>query len=454
MAKTAREIEQEFLDAFSSNMSNPENMDRLGVGYKAFKDAQRAVSLDGDLKVFNPNSPYGVMWDSSTDKIYTVGHSIPVIQEQMKRCVCNGNPAHGGKVMYYLDSEDSSKKEDGSDATSDINGSSGYQVFVEIPKFYQKRVTVGSQMSFEIALLPFEGCETHPIFRRHGWSNTGDGTDAVNEVSFDYVSAFEGCLYDASNSTFVDGNGSSDNTANLDLANDKLRSVVGFKPYTGITRSEARTLIANGGGKLLNFHQIDMIKLLYITEYKTFNSQSAIGGYTEFTSGASYDAGVVETGATISLGNKTGSITSTASSHGATNTATRVIANSYRGIENFFGHLWDLVDGMNVQNNKPYIIKTVDRPFQDDLFSGDYVGLTDLVMPSINGWQSTLHNVGFLPKSIGANSQSKVTDYYWQSTGNRLPIHGGTLYNGSRAGVFTLSCDWDSGSSGWAVCGR
>ena len=149
---------------------------------------------------------------------------------------------------------------------------------------------------------------------------------------------------------------------------------------------------------------------------------------------------MVSTGITLSLGNNSGSITGVASDNGGVDTTVRVISMSYRGIENLFGHLWQFVDGVNINNQKPYIIDTVDSTFIDSTFTGNYIQARDsdnnlVQMPSTSGYQSQVYNGTFLPKSVYGSSDGIIGDYYYQSSGDRVFRSGGYLADGRRAGA-------------------
>jgi len=130
---------------------------------------------------------------------------------------------------------------------------------------------------------------------------------------------------------------------------------------------------------------------------------------------------------------------------------------SYRGIENFFGHIWKWLDGINTNNNRSYICNNAGNLADDT--SSNY---TDIGINNINsdGYQATLLNIsrGFLPASIGADSGTKITDYYYQSTGWRVAVSGGVSNYGLRDGFFYLGLNAGSGSSysglGFRVCFR
>lgn len=73
------------------------------------------------------------------------------VQSLMRRCVVNDS----GVVLYYLDENDFTKKEDGSAA--DLSGAVG-QVMVEVPEHYRKTSLNAAQgyMDTEISLYPYE----------------------------------------------------------------------------------------------------------------------------------------------------------------------------------------------------------------------------------------------------------------------------------------------------------
>jgi hypothetical protein len=109
------------------------------LGTMAYQDSDNVVvgnlTVSGDLIVKGEISSGSFTWDSATSSPAAVnGESrvITSIHEGMRRCILNDS----GKVVYYLDENDSTKKADGTSAN--IDGTDG-QVMVEIPKFYTRR---------------------------------------------------------------------------------------------------------------------------------------------------------------------------------------------------------------------------------------------------------------------------------------------------------------------------
>lgn len=227
-----------------------------------------------------------------------------------------------------------------------------------------------------------------------------------------------------------------DNTA---TTGDKLASVAGVKPISGwktsLTLPQARTLAHNRGAgwEVIDFLTASALQLLYLIEYATFDSQTTLGnGVLSVTDDGATNMGVY-TGQTSALGNASGSAT------GQTHYQTGQAANevSYRGVESFFGNLWEWTDGINIKADRnPWI---ADHDFASDLFAHPYVD-SGLTLCATSGYVTDLatdadNDYGFLASSVSA-SNIKVKDYYYQTTGNRAALRGGAWPYGSISGAF------------------
>lgn len=442
---------------------------------------------------------YGVSWDESkavggytrTGSLagfptgYSPSEALIPIQTAMRRCVMNDS----GVVQYYLNPTDSTKKAGGAVA-SVLTGADG-QVLVEIPKFYHRYSYSGTTHTHDISLYPLTGFTVHNMFVKNGV-----------EVDYRYIGAYEGVLYDTSESKFVNGlylpssasykisfldNGASDDTitsdsnthafTNLEAGVDKivvsgstvndgtyaiksvtdtvitletgtltgtqandeciiqvqrdwtastgdvLGSVSGKAPMTYGTRAEFRAAADNRGTgwRQMDFDLASGIQLLYLIEYADWNSQSMIGnGLTDWAAGwpAWSNYNPIET-----TGNSNSDGNATANTSGGDATAGSYM--SYRGIENFFGHLWKWVDGINVNSNVPYVSNT-DTDFADDTTT-DYTTL-GVTLAAANEYVKTLEQIGrgFLAASaVGGSSSTYVTDYYYQAANWRVALLGG-----------------------------
>ena len=425
----------------------------------ALTDTAKVVTpagLGGVIANMALMNAYGTRWDTTasspvlTKGIVAAGVFIPFdytgfpIQEQMRRCVLNSIK----ELQYFTGADDSTKKADGTAAN--IDGTDG-QVHVQVPKFEYLQTVDGNYRYDLVGTGTFylTKSDTSVVFSSiHPWFWEG-GSLADHK----YIGAFEGVLYDDTSSAYVDGTGSS-----LYASGDKIHSISGYIPMTYISRPELRA----GCTVDAAFHQQGYwsdhaILLLYITEFATWNSQIAIPGYTE---GTPWDlAKRCKTGITATLGNQSGSVTygdadvSLRCSYDWSGTPTIVVANSFRGIENFYGHIWKWVDGVKFEfvgdplSAANIYVSNNPADWDDDENSTDYTDL-GVDLPLASGYQSALHPGTFLPSSVsGGGSDTYITDYYYVgSAGWRALVSGGHLYDGGRAGVARRNAD-NAGSS-------
>ena len=110
---------------------------------------------------------------------------------------------------------------------------------------------------------------------------------------------------------------------------------------------------------------------------------------------------------------------------------------SYRGIENFYGHLWEWVDGININDHVPYVCND-DTHFADDTTT-NYTSL-GVTLADSDGWQKTLAQIarGFLPAGVGGSSSTYITDYYNSDTGWQVARLGNCANNGGTGGIACL----------------
>lgn len=347
------------------------------------KSVGHGVSETSDPVTFTTmlefSRPYGLTWDSTqaTGGYTRTGNSYyTAIQSRMKRCLLLPD----GTVNYYLDPTDSTKKEDGT--ASVLTGADG-EVMVEIPKFYIKRTTVGTNKTVEISEKPETGFTLHPAFIKAGI-----------EVDCRYYGA-----YQASQS------------------GTKLESRSGTSPKTSITIAQARTAAkaVGAGWHQLDWYLLDAVKTLLHIEIGTFDSQAILGiGGSAATSGGSN-----------SLGNGS-------SAFGQTDWM------SYRGIENFYGNKYAFVDGINVQVKTPFVNGN-HTTFATDVFTGDYVS-TGITMPASGYIRDMAYSdYGFIPtSSTGGSDSTYIPDYVSTGTGKHTVLHGRNG-SGPDVGAFALN---------------
>ena len=382
---------------------------------EVYEDNQLGIVAGNTL--LSAESSYGVSWNQETDTYARVGSGdYTMIQKQMKRCVLNVN----GTVNYYLLATDSTKKADGTDSV--LDGTDG-EVMVEIPKFYYGYSMVGDSHTWQISLLPFSGGSVHPAFSKDGV-----------EVPYRYIGA-----YDAN-----------------DAGSSKLGSRSGTYPHCSQTIADARTWAQNvgtGWGQH-SWYVRHAIQVLMLIEYADFNSQEVIGmGRTELSGGTWADGSYYGQSGIQSnaIGNGTGCINynGDADDAGADNAYM-----SYRGIENLWGNVYNFCDGINIKDYVPYLSK---KPagFASDTFDGDYVS-TGVTMPSGNGYQGRLADNadGMFPVDVSGGTNTRIGDYYWQNSGNRIALVGTTAPNRASSGACALGAVWAPSDSSTTVGAR
>lgn len=257
----------------------------------------------------------------------------------------------------------------------------------------------------------------------------------TEQKNFIYFSAYEGCTYDTSASAYK-----LNDAQDVDWTNDVLASIANAKPTSGLTQSGAtrngfRTIAAKRGSgwSQETVQAATATELLFLIEYASFDMQSKIGaGVTNKTDDGATSMTEI-TGATTTLGNKTGSVVNT-------NGWTVV---SYRGEENPFGNIWKWIDGINVYNKNEGSVYIADHGFKDDINAAPYSDAGITICGS-NGYVSAFaYNEDFewlfIASEVLGNSSLPVGDYFWQNkayNGYTVAILGGDWDNGSLAGGF------------------
>ena len=328
------------------------------------------------------------------------------------------------------------------------------QVMVEQPKFYYKVVPLelekiqagkGFHMRkarYYVSDTMKAGFKLHPAFIKDG-----------KEKNFIYLSAYEGCTYDTSASAYK-----LNDAQDVDWTNDVLASIANAKPTSGLTQSGAtrngfRTIAAKRGSgwSQETVQAATATELLFLIEYASFDMQSKIGaGVTNKTDDGATSMTEI-TGATTTLGNKTGSVANT-------NGWTVV---SYRGEENPFGNIWKWIDGINVYNKNEGSVYIADHGFKDDTNAAPYSDAGITICGS-NGYVSAFaYNEDFdwlfIASEVLGNSSLPVGDYFWQNkayNGYTVAGLGGYWNSGSFAGGFDWHVTNTSGNRSRYVGGR
>src|ERR1035437_7964367 len=403
-----------------------------------------SLLLSNNSNVIANSQIEGLQWNSSTDTYVRLNAASGKSRSffdgvypwaGMRRC----NLSDAGVVTAYYGN------------TGYIEDGSNGQCMVEIPLFYYKVNILPAGYQWLVSATPQTGFTIHPMFVRNGVT-----------YQYIYIGAFLGSAYKTSASRYMINDSSGISFA--PTSGDKLSSVagVGIKPISGwhnsLTIASTRILAHNRGAgwEQQDFLTESGIQLLYLIEYASFNTQSQISiGVTNITDDGSTNMSIdngytgTRSGGT-NLGNTSGQVVVT---HYQTSQTTHSM--SYRGIENWYGNLYQFVDGINIQDNVPYI---ADHGFVSDQFTSPYSSL-NMTLCQTNGWATNIfvnntYSYPFLPSTVGGSSSTYLTDYYYQASGNRIALLGGDWAYGADTGGFHWVCNDESSDVYWHFGGR
>nr|DAH15640.1 MAG TPA: tail collar fiber protein [Caudoviricetes sp.] len=265
-------------------------------------------------------------------------------------------------------------------------------VMVKIPKFYFQRYREGNVEHIRIADKATSGFTLHPLFNHGGV-----------ESECAYIGAYKT---------------SSDN-----------KSVSGASPQVSQTRATMRNNAkAKGTGwSLIDIAALSAIQMLILVEFANNNVQSVIGrGYCDSNRSA------LSTGTCDNVSGLTGRPV-------GTDGKVDVV---WRGIEGFWGNIWEWVDGVNWLNGNYYVCNNPSK-YADDTTT-DYNHLSFVGSIDWNGYYITeegldiTNNHVILPMAVNAgNSSTYECDACWASSRWCVMEHGGTWNSGSYCGLFT-----------------
>ena len=216
-------------------------------------------------------------------------------------------------------------------------------------------------------------------------------------------------------------------------------SCTGKTPVLGITRATARNNDKNKGPGWYEYDYASWcaIGLLYIVEYADWDSQSKIG------KGDTNGDSAISSGGTDSMTYHTGRASGTDG----------VTAVQYRHIENLWGNVFELVDGINFSGSTVYVC-TDPAKYADDT-SAEYTNAG--TRASSDGYiialgASTTAPWAIYPSSTGGSETTYIPDYSWTAGGWCMLFVGGSVGKGSYTGLFCF-CGSHSSSDSYSNVG-
>lgn len=221
----------------------------------------------------------------------------------------------------------------------------------------------------------------------------------------------------------------------------RVYSRSGYEPFRNynITNARAYARALGDGFGQMDWHYF-IIQMLYLVEYANYDCQTTLGqGRT-----ASSNTTPNNSGGCDSLGMRSGCLG---------NDGTYSVI--YRGIEDPYGNIWQFIDGINIQNHKPYICYDANK-YAVDTFTGSYHAL-NYAMPSANGYASKLgydsnNPLVSLTTEAAGSSTTNMCDYYYQQDGNRIALVGGAWTDATGCGLWCWACHAAS-SHAWSSIG-
>lgn len=318
-------------------------------------------------------------------------------QEYFKPCVIQ---AGDGAPAYYLQKDDMSKKEDGFAAVT--TGADG-DVMIEVKKLYGKFLKSGNQ--FKVSISNKKEDDT--------WFCFTDFGNGEQEVA--YRGAFEAGV--------------------ISGAGTVMRSVSGVSPLVNITRNVGRTYARNRGTGYHqnNFYLLLLWQIMYLLIYKNKNSQTALGQGRTLSS----NTAAVQTGTLLSKPFCWGD-------QGGVNGV------KFLGVENFYGNVWEWVDGVCLVN-KTYKM-TRDPAKYNDTGDGYEMSQASGCTASANNDKyvtkvQATNDAGFLPAGSGGSSSTYWCDNMWFADAVQVVRFGGHWSSAAKAGAFCWNLDHTASSS-------
>lgn len=386
---------------------------------------------------------YGVEWDITVaDPTCTrIGNplfhkSLP-IQSEYKGCVVKN-----GKLQYYLNPNDWSKKSNGE--PSHLDGTDG-DVMIHTPRFYGKSGSNGNKRWVRISTVKVDA----------SWTEIPEMFISAYRITT-FVDSDKGKVASVVNTT--EGYRGGGDRANFDqyLSTDKFRTDLG-KPRTGISRAQVRAMANNSGQELLCYEFYKWIFYWnYVIEYANFNSQKEFN--SELTSDGYHQGGlgpglttwdwnswntyngnyaITPCGYTNEFGNFSGVKAIQLQSPEKT-----LYANRWRGFENPFGDIWTNLEGIVIKRDAAKANSNVYTTTDVSKYGDDY-SLFDIAGVEIaqDGWIGTFDlgsKAEIIPSSITGSESTYKCDYHFcnvDSVENRTLLVGGCADYGSWAGL-------------------
>lgn len=340
--------------------------------------------------------------------------------------------------------------EDGSPSV--LDGSAGNIVSYMPPFYYNVEVLDATHYRVWVSKYPIQGFRKHP-----GWC-VGTTKAVVNNTAI--FGKPENSLWSVVNPApeFRGGNN--------DATNDALQKGFLGKPRTVVNRTNFYAYAQNQGSQfgLVDYTWHNAMQMLFITKYATLNSQkpvsAKIGGYfagglgngvtnvigTDWSNYNGYYP-LVPTGQTIGRGLQDGEVDYTINGIVGGTGDLIVKPNTFMGVENPFGDIWEWTQGINIwkqtiEEGDKFLAYIYDNGVYEDAITDKWT--RSFEFQKIEGWLRRIiagEHFDTIAAEVanGASSSTYFADFFYNNltTGFRGLQRSGYAYYGSFAG---LSC--------------
>ncbi len=278
-----------------------------------------------------------------------------------------------------------------------------------------------------------------------------------------YAYQISGCRYDGFSTLFIDGMG---NELDYVLIGKYEASGTSSKAYSktdstclvNITIEDMRTACkANGDGYQQYDFIIDaIIKELFMIEFATTNTQSIMKGFINSENPAALITGHTDKVSTASGSYNNNHDLETDPWVDTTCNTDGRHACKYRGIENPFGNVWTMCDGINFDNEKVYLCENP-LGYEGDKYEAPYFYVANRILANdyLKGVTQFAKNplLGYATLG-GAGEGSYYCDYCCQMTSGTRLVVGGDWDNGNSAGLWYWNAMEGSTHAGSNIGGR
>jgi hypothetical protein len=298
-------------------------------------------------------------------------------------------------------------------------------IMVKYPAYYRKkncRVNGVEQQGIALNIVPDKfGVNCPDGYTIEDWFLNEDGTIAEYRL----LGAF---------------NSYEDNGQMISIPNvipTRSKNIQQFRDASKINRTESG---------IMSFYAISAVQRLFILEFGDFDSQKVLGKgktYWVYADGADSEYEIIRSGNTMELGNRSGYLNRMYNEEELTDGKVSI---SYRGLEDFFGNIWQFIDGLAVMDNGYYYTNSLARMYQiksNNVLNVDGWNFYETIVPTNNGYTSEMYgenlDFSFFSKEVNGGSSTYYSDYRYSYNGAgsmRVALLGGSWSDGAGAGAF------------------